>query len=206
MLILGLIGLGIGLIGTGIQAAGVARENKQQQAELRIKAKQQKDMANLYGAQMETTQNQMTALQQTTAIQSTQLAQQGSAAVGSAKAGAAIGNVGGASVEKRIGSIQNKVAQQQKLMGIEADIRKQGLEDTMQGQGLNQKFALQSAKMMTEEADWIKKWGWLNVVGVAASGTADAIGGYVGMGGIPGKPPKPSGPVSGVYNGINIEY
>lgn len=172
---LALAGLLITVAGGAFAAVGQYQKNKADEAAL-------KEQLPVYDAQQAALEAQLkdielnkTAAQQTTALNQMQIARQGAQAVGSVRATAGAGNVGGASVLRREMGIQTQVGQEMTRQKIHLGTTLSGLNV---GKLQTEASILQSNVNETNtkaDIEFLQKYGWMNVVSVALGAGAQTV-------------------------------
>jgi hypothetical protein len=172
--LLGLLGLGITLIGGIFAAVGQYQQNQADEAALAAQLPVYDAQQAALTAQLKDIEANKVAARQTTALNEMQIARQGAQAVGSVKATAGTGNVGGASVLRREMGIQRQVGEEITRQNIQ-------LGTTLGGLNVNrlqtEASLLQSNVNETNtKADitFLQKYGWMNVAAVALGAGARA--------------------------------
>ncbi len=172
---LSLIGLGITILGGIFGAIGQAQKNKADEAALAAQLPVYDAQQEALEAQLKDIELNKTAAQQTTALNQTQIARQGAQAVGSVRATAGAGNVGGASVLRREMGIQTQVGQEMTRQKIQLGTTLSGLNV---GKLQTQASLMQSQVNETNtQADikFLQDYGWMNVAAVALGAGAQAV-------------------------------
>jgi hypothetical protein len=192
MLFLAIAGLVLGLAGTGLSMWGQAEENRTEQQRLRENLPLYESEQKTIRAQQGEVDKDILAAggiyslnQKALSIQGQQVAYAGAEAKGQVGARSGAGNLAGASILRQALSVQRKTEQQMSLLAGEK--QKLGIEysDTLREFDIK-KMSLATSLLTsetkerqdTEEADWLKKYGWMSVAGVGLSGLGSALGNW----------------------------
>jgi len=198
--------LGLQAGGTILGMIGQAQANEQQRKEKELEAQQLRDSLAIYQSQKEEVAAEFADIEadklaagklkdiglQSLTMQGMEVAYQGAQATGSIQARAGAGNVGGESVLRQANRVQTQVGRQMTLIKGEREKTLLGYEDTLRGlesrtqaaetslltAGLQAKWATEKADLAQEEADWLRDYGWMSVLGIGfkgAAGIASAI-------------------------------
>jgi len=175
MLWLALAGLLITVTGGIFAAVGQAQQNRADEAALASQLPVYDAQQEALEAQLKDIEANKVAAQQTTALNQMQIARQGAQAVGSVRATAGAGNVGGASVLRREMGIQTQVGQEMTRQKIQLGTTLSGLNV---GRLQTQASLMQSQVNETNtraDIQFLQDYGWMNVAAVALGGAAQAV-------------------------------
>lgn len=195
--------LTIGLVGLSLKMGGALTEIQREQRDKEREARQGRESQAIFDAEQALLRSQQAEVdkdilaagniyninQKAFTIQGQQTAYAGASAKGQVGARAGAGNLQGASILRQAASIQKKTEQQMSLiagekakLGIEYadtlrefDIKKELLAGSLLTSELKEKWTLENAEAMQEDADWLKKYGWIQVVGMGLSGLGDVF-------------------------------
>jgi hypothetical protein len=207
---LAIVGLGLTLAGMGIKMGAQQDQNAEDIRIAELKAEQLRESQAIFDAEQALIKSQQAEVdkdilaaggiyninQKALTIQGLQTAYAGASAKGQVGARAGAGNLQGASILRQAASIQKKTEQQMSLiagektkLGIEYsdtlrefDIKKQTLATSLLTSELKETWALEDAAEWQTQADYLKEFGWLNVLGVGMSGLSDVINVASGLG------------------------
>lgn len=186
---LALAGLAISVAGGVFGAIGQGQANQQARADAEREAQQLRESQQVYQSQqadiklgMEAQGKYRDLALQSLSIQGAQTARAGAAAVGSVGARAGVGNLGGASVLRQAASIRRNVGEQMTLIGAEREKVGIGYElgmaqsrtQLLQSE-LGEKWAGENAQASQDQADWLRRYGWLSVAAVGLGGAANVV-------------------------------
>jgi len=194
LLALGIAGIVLGLAGTGLAMWGQSQQNKADEEKARLEAQQLRDTQNIYDQQARNAQKDIQATQTVAAIQGSQLAFQAGAAKGSSVARSAVGGLGGESVLRRASVIQRQYLQQSEMNQIQTESRVRAGELAVNTAEMQSLHAGQNAEMKTDEANWLRDYGWMSVTAIGLQGVGNALTSVaklpMGGGGLPSSSPS----------------
>ncbi len=204
---LGLVGLAAGTL---LQMFGQAEENKRQRELDLLQAQQLREQVGIYGSQARNIQAQIGEVgkdvlaagqiqdigQRALSIKGYETAYAGAAAKGQIGARAGAGNLAGASILRQALSVQRATERQMSLitgekqkMAIEYsdtlrefDIKKMQLGTSLLTAELGGKWAGEEAKLKEDEAEWLRKYGWMSVAGIGLQGFGQGVSAGVSAG------------------------
>jgi hypothetical protein len=207
---LAVVGLGLTLAAMGIKMGAQQDQNAEDIRIAELKAEQLRESQAISDAEQALIKSQQAEVdkdilaaggiyninQKALTIQGLQTAYAGASAKGQVGARAGAGNLQGASILRQAASIQKKTEQQMSLiagektkLGIEYsdtlrefDIKKQTLGVSLLTSELKEEWALEDAAEWQAQADYLKEYGWLNILGVGMSGLSNVINVASGLG------------------------
>ena len=186
LMFLGVLGL---ILGTGLAINAQWAKNKQAEQQARDTAAVAESEQGVLRAQQAEADKDILAAgnifaidQKAMNIQGQQIAYAGAAEKGQVGARAGAGNLGGASILKQALSVQRKTEQQMSLLAGEKqkldieysdtlrefDIKKMSLATSLMTSELEETRA-------TEEADYLRDYGWMSLVGIGLKGLAAGL-------------------------------
>lgn len=179
-----LIGLGLSLAGGAIAAIGVHQQNVSDIAKDEAQAALLKQQLPVYAAQEAAVRTDLAdvaadrsdaARMQSLAL--TGLRRQSATAVGSISAQSGVSNLGGQSVLRRAAMVRQLAGEEQEKLGLQYADTLRGL-DTREAQGKSELASIaygvadtnQKAQWAQDQADWLKKYGWMSEWGTFFGG------------------------------------